>query len=56
GDQANSVGGKKNESVAIEIFEKRNNVKITKSGIWLDKCGFLGASPDGIIGDDTLIG
>ncbi|KAJ8969943.1 hypothetical protein NQ314_001513 [Rhamnusium bicolor] len=47
--------GRSNESVAIEIFEKRHNVKITKSGIWLDECGFLGASPDGIIYDDTLI-
>ncbi|KAJ8926634.1 hypothetical protein NQ314_020998 [Rhamnusium bicolor] len=47
--------GRSNESVAIEIFEKRHNVKITKSGIWLDECGFLGASPDGIIDDDTLI-
>ncbi|KAJ8938646.1 hypothetical protein NQ314_011385 [Rhamnusium bicolor] len=47
--------GRSNESVAIGIFEKRHNVKITKSGIWLDECGFLGASPDGIIDDDTLI-
>ncbi|KAJ8963995.1 hypothetical protein NQ314_005207 [Rhamnusium bicolor] len=38
--------GRSNESVATEIFEKRHNVKITKSGIWLDECGFLGASPD----------
>lgn len=31
------------------------NLDINPTGIWLTNSGFLGASPDGLIGDDTIV-
>lgn len=29
--------------------------KVTPTGLWLDECGYLGASPDGFIGDNDIV-
>lgn len=40
--------GKKNEIVAIKLFEKEKNLKVKPSGLYVDtEYGYLGASPDG---------
>ncbi|XP_031345148.1 uncharacterized protein LOC116172142 [Photinus pyralis] len=44
------------ESVAIKAFEKKQNVTVTNTGLWIHKdYGFLGASPDGLVGTDTIV-
>lgn len=44
------------ESVAINLFQKQYNVEVRPSGLWVDdQYGFLGASPDGLIGDDAVV-
>lgn len=48
--------GRVNEKVAIEIYERLKNVKVKRCGLFIDvDFPFLGASPDGLIGDDGLI-
>ncbi|XP_018335510.1 uncharacterized protein LOC108744304 isoform X1 [Agrilus planipennis] len=48
--------GKMHEKDAIEVFEMTTNLKVKKSGLFIDKdYPFLGASPDGLINDDCLI-
>lgn len=48
--------GKNNESEAIKQFSKETGLKVVESGLFVDKNKpFLAASPDGLIGDDTLI-
>jgi putative phage-type endonuclease len=48
--------GRKNESVAIKIFEKNTTFTVQKCGFFIyNEHKFLGASPDGIIDDDTII-
>ncbi|XP_072400501.1 uncharacterized protein [Diabrotica undecimpunctata] len=52
----NTKYGQIHESFAIEAFESKMNCKIIKCGLFIDEehC-FLGASPDGLVGDDALI-
>lgn len=48
--------GKINESVAIKLFEKKANVDVVPSGLWIDiENGFLAVSPDGLVGEDSLV-
>ena len=47
--------GIENESVAIKEYEKEFGYKVAKCGIFLDSCGFLGGSPDGLVGNDGII-
>ncbi|KAK5644984.1 hypothetical protein RI129_006284 [Pyrocoelia pectoralis] len=49
--------GHAKEHVAIQRFENKCNLKVEKSGLWVDlRFGFLGASPDGIIiGGDGIL-
>lgn len=48
--------GKVNESVAIKLFEKKANVTVVPSGLWIDiDNGFLAVSPDGLVGEDSLV-
>lgn len=47
--------GIQNEETAIRDFERKYNVKVTKCGIYLHESGVLGASPDGILGDDDIV-
>lgn len=47
--------GVTHEATAIEEFETNEEKKVTPTGLWLHECGFLGASPDGFVGDDEII-
>ena len=48
--------GKQYESKAIKMFEKKYELKCKKCGLFIrPDLPFLGATPDGIIDDDTLI-
>ncbi|XP_063226423.1 uncharacterized protein LOC134533104 [Bacillus rossius redtenbacheri] len=47
--------GKKFEVMAIEQLEKQEGIKVGKSGLFIDKeLPFLGATPDGVIGEKGL--
>lgn len=48
--------GREHEQMAKLALEKLLNVKIYVSGLFIDKTNyFLGATPDGLIGSDTLV-
>ncbi|KAI4455404.1 hypothetical protein MML48_9g00009794 [Holotrichia oblita] len=47
--------GQEHEKTAIKCFEENTNLKVNATGLWLDECGFLGASPDGLIDDNILV-
>jgi len=47
--------GETHEKVAIAALSKERNLLVEKTGVWLDHCGFLGASPDGLAGTDTVV-
>jgi len=47
--------GKVHEKTAIKQFMRDNNVVVRKTGIWFEGSGILGASPDGLIGDDMTV-
>lgn len=44
-----------NENCGIEILKREENVEVISTGIWLSNSGFLGASPDRLIGTDKII-
>lgn len=46
---------KENEPIAIQMFEESNNVIVNSTGLWLDPCGFIGASPDGLVDDLAVV-
>jgi len=47
--------GKENEKQGILEFEQITNQKVTPTGLWLHKTGIIGASPDGLVGLDSII-
>lgn len=48
--------GKISEPFALEAFEKTYNVKVNNCGLFIDEINyFLGATPDGLVGDDAII-
>ena len=48
--------GIENETTALEQLETQLIIKTEPCGLFFDKSkSFLGASPDGIIGEDTII-
>lgn len=47
--------GREHEQEGIKALEVAKNVKINATGLWLHKCGFIGASPDGLINDDFIV-
>lgn len=55
GNAATSYGHK-NEPIALKDAEKLLGLNIEPSGFFIyEKCPFLGASPDGLIGDDGIV-
>ncbi|KAG5869223.1 hypothetical protein JTB14_035659 [Gonioctena quinquepunctata] len=48
--------GREHEAEGIAAVEKALGVKVVRTGLWLHPCGFLGASPDGLIGEDAIVG
>ena len=47
--------GISNEQEAIKEFIAATKHKVEETGLWLDPCGFLGASPDGLVGSDAVL-
>jgi len=46
--------GREHESVAIAEFTKKYKTAVEKTGFWFDECGYLGGSPDGLIGEKGI--
>ncbi|GFR97011.1 interference hedgehog-like Protein [Elysia marginata] len=47
--------GTTHEKDAIHCFTAKTGLNVEETGVWLDKCGFLGASPDGLVGHDCVL-
>lgn len=47
--------GCQNETEAMKKFEEVTGMKVERTGLWIDPCGFLGASPDGLVGSNAII-
>nr|CAI5855723.1 unnamed protein product [Callosobruchus analis] len=47
--------GRHNEGTATKQFEELHMLRVNQTSLWLDESGFLGASPDGLIGDDATL-
>lgn len=47
--------GRENEKHAIEEFEQVTGKIVSVTGLWLHSSGVMGASPDGLVGQDTII-
>jgi hypothetical protein len=48
--------GQQHEADAIRLYQKTKNCKVLQSGMFVSlEHGFLGASPDGVIGEDGLV-
>nr|CAI5834333.1 unnamed protein product [Callosobruchus analis] len=47
--------GNMHEKEGIKSLEDSLNVKVVPTGIWLHECGYLGASPDGLIGENEIV-
>ncbi|XP_031355360.1 uncharacterized protein LOC116179686 [Photinus pyralis] len=47
--------GKNHETIAIKEFCEAYDRKVTPTGLWVHSCGFLGASPDGLVDDDAIV-
>ena len=43
------------KDTAITVYEALEKASVAHSGIWLSKSGMLGALPDGIVDDSTII-
>ena len=47
--------GVNNEKEAIKAFTLKTGKIVNDTGIWFDSSGILGASPDGIVDDETVL-
>ena len=47
--------GVNNEGEAVSAFTRQNGLQVVETGIWLDSCGVIGASPDGLVGNDHVL-
>jgi len=47
--------GVTNEEEAIKAFKKLTGLPVEETGVWLDKSGVLGASPDGFVGRNHVL-
>ncbi|KAE9522601.1 hypothetical protein AGLY_017023, partial [Aphis glycines] len=47
--------GLANESTAVNILQETENIIVQPTGLWLHQCGFIGASPDGLLGEDDIV-
>ncbi|KAL9987371.1 hypothetical protein ACROYT_G001665 [Oculina patagonica] len=47
--------GVNNEQEALNAFKRLTGKNVQETGIWLDSSGILGASPDGIVDDETVL-
>jgi hypothetical protein len=47
--------GIQNEETAVKLFVESTGMPVKPTGIWLHQSGVIGASPDGLVGDDSLV-
>ena len=47
--------GVKNEEEAIKAFTLKTGLEVKETGIWFHSSGILGASPDGIIDEESVL-
>ena len=47
--------GVTNEAEAIKAFTAKIHLEVVETGVWLDESGVLGASPDGLVGEDHVL-
>ncbi|KAL9976556.1 hypothetical protein ACROYT_G013875 [Oculina patagonica] len=47
--------GLNNEEEALKAFTNLTGITVTETGLWLDGPGILGASPDGIVDEDSVL-
>ena len=47
--------GKEHEKTALQAFREAVVAEVEPTGFWLDRSGFLGASPDGLVGSDAVV-
>ena len=47
--------GVENERTAINEFALATGLTVMDTGLWLHPNGYLGASPDGLVGDDAIV-
>ena len=47
--------GVDNEEMAIKAFTASTGLVPVQTGVWLHESGVLGASPDGLVGDDAVL-
>ncbi|XP_031356789.1 uncharacterized protein LOC116180801 [Photinus pyralis] len=47
--------GRDHEETALKTFMETTGKKVHPTGLWLHECGFLGASPDGLIDTDKIL-
>ena len=53
---ASVIHGKKYEKLALEKFQEHEGVLVRECGLFVStECPMLAASPDGLIGDDTVV-
>ena len=60
--EGNSLSGVKavqwgidHEAEALKSYCEATQNSVRNSGLWLHECGYLGASPDGLIGDNIVV-
>lgn len=47
--------GVTNEPEAVKAFQAQTNLQVVETGVWLHESGVLGASPDGLVGQDHVL-
>ena len=47
--------GVDHEGTAVREYEQEFGVQVKKCGIFLNNCGILGGSPDGLVGEDGIL-
>uniref|UniRef100_V5GT43 YqaJ viral recombinase domain-containing protein n=1 Tax=Anoplophora glabripennis TaxID=217634 RepID=V5GT43_ANOGL len=47
--------GLQHEELGLDAFTLAMGLQVVPTGLWMDMCGFLGASPDGLVGDNAII-
>ena len=47
--------GVNNEAEAVKAFINLTGKTVQETGLWLDGSGILGASPDGIVDEDSVL-
>ena len=44
-----------NEPEALNSFIQKTGLQVVERGVWLHECGVLGASPDGLVEDNSVV-